>query len=71
MQLHFPVSLSKFQEEGRGRSVPVRCIIEYWIPARTGSCRILYGNLPAKVKKYIEAIKPEAAYFRSKMSSVP
>ena len=51
--------------------MPVRCNIEYWIPARTGSCRILYGNLPAKVKKYIEAIKPEAVYFWSKMSSIP
>jgi hypothetical protein len=41
----------------------VRCIIEAWIPAETGNCSVLDGTLPVKIKKYLEAIKPEAVYF--------
>ena len=44
----------------------MRCMIECWIPAETGNCAVLDGTLPAKMKKYLESVKPEAVYFTIK-----
>ncbi len=44
----------------------MRCIVECVIPADAGNSSILDGSLPSKVKKYIEAVKPEAIYFTVK-----
>jgi hypothetical protein len=44
----------------------MRCIIECRIPAEAGNRSILDGTLPAKIKKYLEAVKPEAVYFAIK-----
>lgn len=41
----------------------MRCIIECWIPAEDGNCSVLDGTMPAKIKNYLDAVKPEAVYF--------
>jgi hypothetical protein len=41
----------------------MRCIVECVFPADTGNRSILDGSLPSKIKKYVEAVKPEAVYF--------
>jgi len=44
----------------------MRCIIECWFPVENGNCSILDGTMPAKIKKYLDAVKPEAVYFTIK-----
>jgi hypothetical protein len=44
----------------------MRCIVEAVIGADAGNRSILDGSLPSKVKRYIEAVKPEAVYFTVK-----
>jgi hypothetical protein len=44
----------------------MRCIVECVIPVDTGNRSILDGTLPLKIKKYLEAVKPEAVYFTVK-----
>ena len=44
----------------------MRCIIECVIANENGNRSILDGTLPAKVQKYLEAVKPEAVYFTIK-----
>jgi hypothetical protein len=44
----------------------MRCIVEAVIPAEAGNRSIMDGTLPGKMKKYIEAVKPEAVYFTVK-----
>jgi hypothetical protein len=41
----------------------MRCIVECVFPVETGNRSILDGTLPIKIKKYLEAVKPEAVYF--------
>ncbi len=44
----------------------MRCIIECRITTDDGNCSVLDGTLPAKMKNYLEAVKPEAVYFTIK-----
>jgi hypothetical protein len=44
----------------------MRCIVEAVIPADAGNRNILDGSMPSKIKKYLEAVKPEAIYFTVK-----
>jgi hypothetical protein len=44
----------------------MRCLIECWIPVEDGNSSILDGTLPAKIKNYLDAVKPEAVYFAVK-----
>jgi hypothetical protein len=44
----------------------MRFIIECVIANENGNRSILDGTLPAKVQKYLEAVKPEAVYFTIK-----
>jgi hypothetical protein len=44
----------------------MRCIVECVIPAEAGNRSIMDGTLPSKMKKYLEAVKPEAVYFTVK-----
>gem|GEM_PF-59184 len=48
---------------GTGDGRIMRCIVECWIPAEEGNRSVLDGTLPAKIKNYIDAVKPEAVYF--------
>ena len=41
----------------------MRCIVECVFPVETGNRSILDGTLLSKIKKYLEAVKPEAVYF--------
>ena len=50
---------------GNGAEI-MRCIIECWIPAEDGNCGILDGTLPARIKNWVDAVKPEALYFTVK-----
>lgn len=47
----------------RGGVNQMRCLIECSIPSEVGNRAILEGTLGTKIKKYLEAVKPEAAYF--------
>lgn len=41
----------------------MRCIVEGVIPAEAGNRGIMDGSLPSKIKRYLDAVKPEAVYF--------
>jgi len=59
----FPVSLRTSTRRMREGVSLMRCIIECWFPAEAGNCSILDGTMSAKIKKYVDAVKPEAVYF--------
>jgi hypothetical protein len=44
----------------------MRCIVEGVIPAEAGNRSMMDGTLPGKMKKYLDAVKPEAVYFTVK-----
>ncbi len=44
----------------------MRYIVEGVIPGEAGNRRIMDGSLSSKMKKYLDAVKPEAVYFTVK-----